>query len=249
MNQNRYSYASHDYNLPSRFIDELPKDIVDINDSSYIQKDNFLKTYVEDDYFKSDIISPGRQRLINNSKKTEIEWDMNQDFEFNEINAGEKVYHKKFGYGKILKLDLDKALVDFENFFFQKNLFKIFKIHLLIFDKKFFSSIILIPRDLAFSFLEPALSPRIKKSVFLLKLDKILAPLSFARYFASSLESLDNVPVKTKFLFEKKLLFLISFGLLIRRISSNLFTVLIFFSLEKYSIKDEIALGPKPSIF
>ena len=127
MNQNRYSYASHDYNLPSRFIDELPKEIVDINDSSYIQKDNFLKTYVEDDYFKSDIISPGRQRLINNSKKTEIEWDMNQDYEFNEINAGEKVYHKKFGYGKILKIDLDKALVDFESFSLKKIYLKYLK--------------------------------------------------------------------------------------------------------------------------
>ena len=63
VNQNRYSYASHDYNLPSRFIDELPKEIVEINDSSYIQEDNFLKTYVEDDYFNNDIISPGRQRL------------------------------------------------------------------------------------------------------------------------------------------------------------------------------------------
>ena len=34
VNQNRYSYASHDYNIPSRFIDELPKDLVEIRDSS-----------------------------------------------------------------------------------------------------------------------------------------------------------------------------------------------------------------------
>ncbi len=128
VNQNRYSYASHDYNLPSRFIDELPKEIVDINDSSYIQEDNFLKTYVEDNYFDNDIISPGRQRLINNSKKTEIEWDMNQDHEFIEVSVGEKVYHKKFGYGKILKLDLDKALVDFENFSSKKIYLKYLKL-------------------------------------------------------------------------------------------------------------------------
>ena len=127
VNQNRYSYASHDYNLPSRFIDELPKEIVDINDSSYIQEDNFLKTYVEDNYFDNDIISPGRQRLINNSKKSEIEWDMNQDYETIEVNVGEKVYHKKFGYGKILKLDLDKALVDFENFSSKKIYLKYLK--------------------------------------------------------------------------------------------------------------------------
>ena len=127
MNQNRYSYASHDYNLPSRFIDELPKEIVEINDSNYIQEDNFLKTFVEDDYFNNDIISPGRKRLINNSKKTEIEWDMNQDHEFIEVSVGEKVYHKKFGYGKILKLDLDKALVDFENFSSKKIYLKYLK--------------------------------------------------------------------------------------------------------------------------
>ena len=30
VNQNRYSYASHDFNMPSRFIDELPKDLIDI---------------------------------------------------------------------------------------------------------------------------------------------------------------------------------------------------------------------------
>ena len=127
VNQNRYSYASHDYNLPSRFIDELPKEIVEINDSNYIQEDNFLKTFVEDDYFNNDIISPGRKRLINNSKKTEIEWDMNQDHEFNEANVGEKVYHKKFGHGKILKLDLDKALVDFEKFSSKKIYLKYLK--------------------------------------------------------------------------------------------------------------------------
>ncbi|MDC3075254.1 UvrD-helicase domain-containing protein, partial [Pelagibacteraceae bacterium] len=35
VNQNRYSFASHDYNLPSRFISELPEDKVEINDSKY----------------------------------------------------------------------------------------------------------------------------------------------------------------------------------------------------------------------
>ena len=38
VNQNRYSYASHDYNIPSRFIDELPRNLVDIKDSSFFRK-------------------------------------------------------------------------------------------------------------------------------------------------------------------------------------------------------------------
>ena len=52
---------------------------------------------------------------------------MNQDYETIEVNVGEKVYHKKFGYGKILKLDLDKALVDFENFSSKKIYLKYLK--------------------------------------------------------------------------------------------------------------------------
>ena len=127
VNQNRYSYASHDYNLPSRFIDELPKEIVEINDSSYIQEDNFLTTFVDYDNLNNEVISPGRQRLLNNSKKTEIDWDMNQDYEFIEVNIGDKVYHKKFGYGKILKLDSDKAIVDFKNYSSKKIYLKYLK--------------------------------------------------------------------------------------------------------------------------
>ena len=32
VNQNRYSYNSHDYNIPSRFISELPEELIEIND-------------------------------------------------------------------------------------------------------------------------------------------------------------------------------------------------------------------------
>ncbi len=116
VNQNRYSYASHDYNLPSRFINELPEDIVEINDSKFIQDNNFIDDFVQKNDFSSEL-TPGRQRLINNSKKNEIEWDINQDqFYENEIAEGSKVFHKKFGKGIIVQIDNDRALVDFENF-------------------------------------------------------------------------------------------------------------------------------------
>ena len=129
VNQNRYSYASHDYNLPSRFISELPEDLVEINDSKYIQENNFLKDFVENDQFSNFTITPGRQRLLKNSNKNEIEWDINQDLSFdNEINIGSKVTHKKFGIGKIIKLDNDKALVNFEKFSIKKLYIKFLKI-------------------------------------------------------------------------------------------------------------------------
>ena len=43
VNQNRYSYASHDYNMPSRFIDELPKEFVNIKDSNYLENNDFVE--------------------------------------------------------------------------------------------------------------------------------------------------------------------------------------------------------------
>ena len=66
VNQNRYSYASHDYNIPSRFISELPEDKVEINDSKYIQDNNFLDNFLETDSFSEEIITPGRRRLLEN---------------------------------------------------------------------------------------------------------------------------------------------------------------------------------------
>ena len=116
VNQNRYSYASHDFNLPSRFISELPDEMVEIHDSKYIQENNFLNEFVELNDFSSDAVTPGRQRLINNFKKNNIDWEFNQDYNYDsEIKNGDNVYHKKYGNGKILKLDNDKALVEFDN--------------------------------------------------------------------------------------------------------------------------------------
>ena len=60
-------------------------------------------------------MSPGRKRLFSNYKSSDIEWDLNQDISNEEnIKEGDRVFHKKFGYGKILFIEGDKAEVDFE---------------------------------------------------------------------------------------------------------------------------------------
>ncbi len=129
VNQNRYSFASHDYNLPSRFISELPEEIININDSKYIKENNFLDEFVETSIFSDDVVSPGRKRLLDNSKRKEIEWDFNQDFQFdNEPLNGKKVFHKKFGYGKIINVDGDKTIVNFENNYSKRVFIKFLKI-------------------------------------------------------------------------------------------------------------------------
>ncbi len=117
VNQNRFSYASHDYNIPSRFISELPDDKIELLDSKYIQENNFIDEFVNDSSYSDQVITPGRKRLLKNINKEEIDWDFNQDETIeNNYISGKKVYHLKFGYGKISQLDGDKAEVIFDNF-------------------------------------------------------------------------------------------------------------------------------------
>ena len=63
------------------------------------------------------------------NKISEIEWDINQDHSFkDEINIGTKVFHMKFGHGKIIEIDNEKAIVDFENISSKKIYLKFLKI-------------------------------------------------------------------------------------------------------------------------
>ena len=119
VNQNRYSYASHDFNIPSRFIDELPKDIIDIKDSKYFPDNNFINEFSQINDINLNNISPGRKRLLSNvDKEYDIiehdEWEFNQDFQISQdLEKETRVFHQKYGYGKIISIDSDKALVNF----------------------------------------------------------------------------------------------------------------------------------------
>ncbi len=129
VNQNRYSYASHDYNLPSRFIKELPSEMIEMHDSNYIQENNFLNDFIETDQIFNSPISPGRQRLLKNSNLNETEWDINQDIVYNiDVKMGTLVSHKKYGKGKIIKIEGDKVEVNFANFSNKKLYIKYLKI-------------------------------------------------------------------------------------------------------------------------
>ena len=115
VNQNRYSYASHDFNKPSRFITELPKDLIELNDSSFFKQNNFLDDFVQLENISNDFLTPGRKRLLKQPKKEAIDWDINQDINFNDMpKKGDRVFHQKFGYGNILFIDGDKAEVNFD---------------------------------------------------------------------------------------------------------------------------------------
>ena len=120
VNQNRYSFASHDFNSPSRFISELPKDLIEFRDSKFVEENDFLKNFVETEDISKEYLTPGRKRMLEN-KKNEIEWDFNQDISYqNNFNINDKVFHKKFGKGVIVNTDSEKAEVAFKNYGIRK---------------------------------------------------------------------------------------------------------------------------------
>ena len=64
VNQNRYIYASHDYNRPSSFINELPKEELVVHNSEVFHQGDYdfhINQIEENDSVK---LTPGRERLI-----------------------------------------------------------------------------------------------------------------------------------------------------------------------------------------
>ncbi len=128
VNQNRYSYASHDFNTPSRFISELPKDLIEFNDSKFVEENDFLSNFISTEDIVSDYLTPGRKRMLGN-KSNDIDWEFNQDVSFeDDLMIHDEVFHKKYGTGIILKKDIDKAEVDFKNFGLKKVYLKFLQI-------------------------------------------------------------------------------------------------------------------------
>ena len=117
VNQNRYSYASHDFNSPSRFISELPKEFIEVNDSKFIKENDFLNDFIDiNTDVKDDYLTPGRKRLLEN-KKSQIDWDVNQDANYDQdISSNNNVFHKKYGNGVIINAESDTAEVKFQKF-------------------------------------------------------------------------------------------------------------------------------------
>jgi DNA helicase-2/ATP-dependent DNA helicase PcrA len=127
VNQNRYSFASHDFNSPSRFISELPKELIEINDSKFIEQNDFLSSFIETDDVSNKYLTPGRKRMLENNK-AEIDWEFNQDIsDQTNIMINDKVFHKKFGKGTVASIDSDTADVMFTKYGIKKIYLKFLK--------------------------------------------------------------------------------------------------------------------------
>ena len=81
---------------------------------------DFLNNYIDNNDISNDYITPGRKRLLEN-KKNEIDWDFNQDIPSDKnFIINDKVFHKKFGYGIVVRTDNETAEVEFIKFGIKK---------------------------------------------------------------------------------------------------------------------------------
>ena len=121
---NRRIHGQWQAAIPSRFIDELPEEHVEPLDADigYNQNQNFQDTsqsqFVE--HSSSDTYSsPGWQRMQRNRAAREQNKTINVKVQktssaHSSFKIGERVFHQKFGYGKIGEMDGNKLTVHFE---------------------------------------------------------------------------------------------------------------------------------------
>ena len=118
---NRQIYGQWQSSIPSRFIDELPAEHVEVkSDTGYFgQSSGVSERFVESfdnapSYRKSN--SPGWNRYQKN-KHTTIEGTATRKPAKNKgenFKVGQRIFHQKFGYGKITSADGNKLDVAFE---------------------------------------------------------------------------------------------------------------------------------------
>ena len=103
--------------IPSRFVNELPEDNIDVNLSHFSgNKGNFTDIKEDDIFDQSDYSTPGWERAkiqsLNNKRTQEEEKIISEDSN-SKFSPGTLVMHKKFGKGKIETVDGKKLTIDF----------------------------------------------------------------------------------------------------------------------------------------
>ncbi len=119
---NRQIYGRWQSVLPSRFVDELPPEHVDAQaDTGYYNRDEGGHAEVGFDEARSTYNSPGWARFQANKntvRNKTIEGSAQRlgadKQSSNGLKKGMRIFHQKFGYGRITQIDGDKLSVSFD---------------------------------------------------------------------------------------------------------------------------------------
>jgi DNA helicase II / ATP-dependent DNA helicase PcrA len=126
---NRRVYGQWQSQLPSRFIDELPADHVEVLTAPGLYGGGFgaaapvgFGSSMEDRVSKADVYnSPGWKRMQENQSQRSIRQPVEARHMVIDAEAvspyvlGDRVFHQKFGYGEIIAIEGDKLDVEFDH--------------------------------------------------------------------------------------------------------------------------------------
>ncbi|KEJ98085.1 ATP-dependent DNA helicase, Rep family [Pseudosulfitobacter pseudonitzschiae] len=125
---NRFVFGQWQSALPSRFIDELPADHVDVLTPPGLHGGNYgaagmaeVKSRLHDAAADANVYnSPGWRRLQARSQTRPVSQpreSRNSTIDASAVSSftvGERVFHQKFGYGAVVGIEGDKLEIDFE---------------------------------------------------------------------------------------------------------------------------------------
>jgi len=99
---NRRIYANWQSSIPSRFIEELPKDFISTSGSAAIEQSKRLAAPVQFPMMARRPVEAGAWEAPARAARAE------------KIPVGARVFHQKFGYGVVVAADEDRLDIDFE---------------------------------------------------------------------------------------------------------------------------------------
>ena len=103
---NRQTYGSWSNAIPSRFIDELPEDQVQRAGGTGLERARMITA---PSVFAGGGLMARRPRVVEPGA-----WEVKERPSAGGFATGERVFHQKFGYGRILRVDDDKLDIAFE---------------------------------------------------------------------------------------------------------------------------------------
>jgi DNA helicase-2/ATP-dependent DNA helicase PcrA len=123
---NRRVYGQWQSQLPSRFIDELPADHVEVLTAPGLYGGGYgaagFGSSLEDRVAKADVYnSPGWRRMQDNAQTRPVRQPQEARHVVIDMEAaspyvlGDRVFHQKFGYGEIMGIEGDKLDVEFDH--------------------------------------------------------------------------------------------------------------------------------------
>ncbi len=106
--QSRYMYGESQIALPSRFLKELPEDQIDFQDCSFLRRSQ--SSYAPN--FNKSANNFGFKK--NTFSQSNLSDNKNDNRPKDDGLVGKRVFHQKFGYGKVTAIDGSKLEINFD---------------------------------------------------------------------------------------------------------------------------------------